>query len=147
MAHEATARKRHDKTHFRRHLSTVLVLIIEFLKDFIKILNILVNGLGPALKLQIKRVELIVHPLHARNEAHHHLTLKTETALQISGINKAEILLLNLLETVVHRKVTSHRETLGLQALQLVDQFNLLLLLSIRVTARRQREDRSRGRL
>ena len=137
MAHEATTRKRHHKTHFRRHLSTVLVLIIEFLEDFIKILNILVNGLRPALKLQIKRVELIIHPLHARNEAHHHLTLKTETTLQISGINKAEILLLNLLETVVHCKVTSHRETLRLQALQLVNEFHLLLLLSIRITARR----------
>ena len=138
MAHEATASKRHNKAHFRCHLSTVLVLIIEFLEDFIEILNILVDGLGPALEFQVKRVELIIHPLETRNEAHHHLTLKTETSLQISGIYETEIFLLNLLQTIVHCKMASDRETLCFQALELINEFHLLLLLCIRVTAGRE---------
>ena len=99
--------------------------------------------LGPALEVEVKGVKPIVHPLHARNDAHERLSLKTERALQVARIYEAIEFLLDLIQIIVHCESLRDRESLLLQALELIQVFDLLLflLLGIPVNLRRCQAD------
>ena len=139
VAHETGACERRHEPQLRRHLSTVLILVVELLENLVKVLHILVNGLRPSVQLEVKRVKAAIHPFHARNDTDECLALEAERRLQLLRVHQAHILLLNLVEAVIHREAAAHLVALLLKTLELVEILNLLLLLLQRVPLRADR--------
>ena len=96
MKHETTAHERHQQLGLGRHVSATLVFVIQLLKDLVKVLNVLVDRLGPSVQFPVKRVEFTVKKLRARGYTHETLALKSERGLQALRIRQALKLALNL---------------------------------------------------
>ena len=149
MAHEPGAGQGHDEACLRRHLAALLILVIELLENLVEVLHVFVHGLGPAVELNIERVEAAVEILDACDHAHERLALEAERGLQVARIHEPEILLFHFVEAVIHRVALRHGNTLLLEALELVEVVDLLLLFVLWVRARRcgEGDAGARGRL
>ena len=150
MKHEARAHHHEQEASLGRHVALGLVLVVQLLKDLVIVVDILVDGLGPAVELPVKGVELVVHELHTRHKAHHHLTLELDGALEVAGVHEAVHFLFDFFVRIVHREALGNRESLGLETTQLVNHVGLFTALVFRRQAlgrSRQLNARARGRL
>ena len=128
MEHHCRAANHHNQLHLRCDIHLGVVLGVQLLKHRIVIILVLHDALGPAIQLEVERVETFVQKLETGDTGNQDPTLEPNRPVNLDRVRQALVLGPDLLDIAIGCQARRCVQTLFGQPGNLVQEVRLFIL-------------------
>ena len=127
---DLSAAEHEQQLHLRRDAHALLVLLVELVEDLVVVADVLVDGLAPAVEVEVERVEALVQELDGRDDHHEHLARERAARAHVHVVLQDAVLVAHVVEVRLDRVALRRRRPLLAQRVKLEEHLSMLAISS-----------------